>query len=448
MTQTKTTDIQDWYLTNFAGFESRLNGRSDAPVQSLRKRAIDHFAATDFPTSHDEDWRHTNLGPITRVRFEPWSDDQTGRLDREDIAPFILDDLDCQRLVFVNGQYAAQLSDAESSDGKATVTHLRQAIENRSATVDRYLGQNVRAEQHGFSALNTAFLDDGALIHVPANVHAEKPIHLIFLSVAGESPSVSFPRSLIVLEAGAEATVIETFAGTTEHTYLTNAATEVFLEEKAVLQHCRIQRESGSAFHVADTAFRESGGSRLFSHNIDLGARLCRNDIVTRLEGERIESSLNGLYVADGEQHVDNHTLIEHAAPNSASYELFKGVLGQKSTGVFRGKIHVLQIAQKTDAYQSNQNLLLSDDADITSKPQLEIYADDVKCSHGSTTGQLDTEAIFYLRTRGIADEAARGLLTRAFADEILDRIQVEQVVRQLRRLVADKLQSLHQQGL
>ena len=446
MTKAK-REIGAWYKDRFAGFESQLNGQSKTPVQALRRRAIDHFVSEGFPTGRDEDWRHTNLNPITRIQFNPALEDRTGSLDPRAIAPFLIDDMDSLRLVFVNGRYDAGLSDVGVSDGAITVSSLRETMSNDPDLVDLYLGRNVGADAHGFSALNTAFLLDGAFVHIGEGVRAEKPIQLLFISVASDTPMVAFPRTLIVLEADADATIVESYAGTGLGSYLTDAATEVFLGERSRLEHCRIQRESTSAFHVSASYFRERTGSRLNSLNVDLGSTLCRNDIVTRLEGEQVESTLNGLYVAAGDQHVDNHTLIEHAAPDCESHELFKGVLGEKSTGVFRGKIHVHQVAQKTDAYQSNQNLLLSDTADVTSKPQLEIYADDVKCSHGSTTGQLDDQAVFYLRARGIGEREAMDLLTRAFADEILDRVAVEEVGRQLHQLVAEKLKSIHPQG-
>ena len=443
------SDIRRHYVDHFAGFEARLNGQSQTPVHALRRQAIDRFAATGFPTGRDEDWRHTNLSPITRIQFQPWSQDQTGLLQPADIAPYLVAGLAAHRLVFVNGQFDAALSDAPGADGEVAAGSLRDAVALDSGLAE-HLGRN--SARGGFDALNTAFLDDGAFVHVAAGVRAQMPIQLLFVTAptigsgsAAGVPTVSFPRTLVMLEAGAEATVVETYAGGGDVPYLTDAATEVFLGARSRLEHCRIQRESAAAFHVSRSHFHEEGESQLDSHSVDLGTRLCRNDIVTRLLGAGVKSILNGLYVTAGDQHVDNHTLIAHAAPGCESHELFKGVLGERSKAVFRGKIHVHQVAQKTDAYQSNQNLLLSDDADVTSKPQLEIYADDVKCSHGSTTGQLDDDAIFYLKARGIGDGAARSLLTRAFAGEILDRIPVEAVVRQVRELVADRLGALHQ---
>ena len=322
-----------------------LNGQSQTPVHALRRQAIDRFAATGFPTGRDEDWRHTNLSPITRIQFQPWSQDQTGLLQPADIAPYLVAGLAAHRLVFVNGQFDAALSDAPGADGEVAAGSLRDAVALDSGLAE-HLGRN--SARGGFDALNTAFLDDGAFVHVAAGVRAQMPIQLLFVTAptigsgsAAGVPTVSFPRTLVMLEAGAEATVVETYAGGGDVPYLTDAATEVFLGARSRLEHCRIQRESAAAFHVSRSHFHEEGESRLDSHSVDLGTRLCRNDIVTRLLGAGVKSILNGLYVTAGDQHVDNHTLIDHAAPGCESHELFKGVLGERSKAVFRGKIHV-----------------------------------------------------------------------------------------------------------
>ena len=447
MAKTTSNDKRDWYLARFAGFEQQLNGASTSALHKVRRNAIECFAESGFPTSRDEDWKHTNLAALTRIEFQPLLDGDPAALSAADIDPFTFAGLECTRLVFLNGLFAPHLSTSASLPPGVQVTSLATALEETPEKVEPHLGRYLPYQQQGFAALNTAFLKDGAFIYIPPNTELEVPIHLLFVSRAGAQPSASFPRNLIVVETSARASVIETYAGFQDQVYLTNTATEAVIGANATLEHCKIQRESSTAFHVAALHFNEARDSRLTANNISLGGRLTRNDITTFLDGEAVESTLNGLYLMNREQHVDNHTLIEHARPNCTSHELYKGILADRSTGVFRGKIHVHQDAQKTNAYQSNQNLLLSDEADITSKPQLEIYADDVKCSHGSTTGQLDQDAVFYLRARGLGKRDAINVLTRAFAGEMLARIASETVRSQLDQLISDKLEAARHSG-
>ena len=447
MAKTKDNDKRDWYLASFAGFEERLNGESSSPLHKVRRSAIDFFAESGFPSSRDEEWKHTNLAPLTRIKFHPLFDGDPATLSAADIAAFTFAGLECTQLVFLNGLFAPHLSTPGPLPPGVRAMSLAAALEEVPEKVEPHLGRYLPYQQQGFAALNTAFLKDGAFIYIPQGTQLEAPIHLLFVSTAGKHPTVSFPRNLIVAEASTRASLIETYAGLQDQVYLTNAATEVVVGANASFEHCKIQRESTAAFHVAALHFNEARDCRLTSNNIALGGRLTRNDITTVLDGEGVESTLNGLYLMDREQHVDNHTLIEHAQPNCVSYELYKGILAGQSSGVFRGKIHVHQAAQQTNAYQSNQNLLLSDEAEITSKPQLEIYADDVKCSHGSTTGQLDQDAVFYLRTRGLGEQDAINVLTRAFAGEILDLIASETMRAQLNQLVISKLESAHHSG-
>jgi Fe-S cluster assembly protein SufD len=317
---------------------------------------------------------------------------------------------------------------------------LTRALAEHTAQVEAHLGRHASCDQEPFTALNTAFMQDGAFIYLPRNAIVEGPIHLLFFSTGREEPTVAHPRVLVVAEPGSQAQIIESYAGLAEALYFTNAVTEIAAGEGAVIDHYKIQRESRQAFHVSDLRVREARDVRFRSTCFTLGGRLVRNHAHTALHGEGIDSTLNGLYLTDGRQHVDNHTLIEHLQPRCASHEYYKGILGGGSTGVFRGQILVHQAAQKTDAYQANRNLLLSDEADIDTKPQLEIHADDVKCSHGSTVGQLDQDAIFYLRSRGIDAEEATRILTRAFAGEIVARVRIEAVREQLDRLVSDRL--------
>ena len=445
MSRATPTDKREFYLSAFKRFEDGLNGETGSPLHEIRRRAIDCFAACGFPSSRDEDWRHTSVTALTRAEYAPATDPGTDMA--VDTAPFSFPGFDGVQLVFVNGRYCGHLSTVRELADGVRATSLASALIEEPELVNEHLGHHAPFDGPGFAALNTAFVSDGAFVHIPKGVRLQTPIHLLYLSTAKTKPTVSFPRALIVVEDGAAGFVAETFAGLQQRgAYLTAAVTEIVAGDGCELHHCKIQRESDGAFHTGALHVTEGRDCNFTSHNAIVGGQLVRNDTTTLLAGEGIESTLNGVFLGSDDSRIDNHTTIEHAQPNCNSHELYKGILGDHSQGVFRGKIHVHQVAQKTNAYQSNQNLLLSDDADITSKPQLEIYADDVKCSHGSTTGQLDAEAIFYLRSRGIGERQAVSILTRAFADEIVDRIPNEAARLKVGELVASKLSSLLRQ--
>jgi len=443
--KTTPADKREFYLAAFNRFEESLNGETASPFHQIRRQAIDSFAVSGFPSGRDEAWRHTNVTAVTRAEFAlaPKSAASIG----VDTTPFSFPGFDGIQLVFINGQYSQQASTLRELPDGVRVTSLATALIEEPGLVDAHLGRHASYEGPGFAALNTAFVTDGAFVHIPKGGRLEIPIHLLYLSAATSAPTVSFPRTLIVVEDGAAGFVAETYAGLqpdgADGEYLTDAVTEIVAGDGSELHHCKIQQEGDRAFHAGALHVTEGLDCAFTSHNVIVGGQLVRNDTTTLLEGEGIESTLNGVFLGGDESRIDNHTTIEHARPNCVSHELYKGILGGHSQAVFSGRIHVHQVAQKTNAYQSNQNLLLSDDAEITSKPQLEIYADDVKCSHGSTTGQLDAEAIFYLRSRGISERQAITILTRAFADEIVDSIPNEAVRLRVGELVADKLSAL-----
>ena len=400
-------------------------------LRSLRQKAIEHFAAAGFPTTKDEEWAFTNIAPLTRTNFE---------LAESAPTPAVADDYryGFDGLVFVDGHFARAHSQLNVPPNEVYIERL--SIASDAIIVAAVLGQAATTEGAAFTALNTAFLQDGAVVYLFPGAVIEQPIHLLFVSTGQRANVVSHPRVLVIAGPNSQATVVESYVGLGSEPYLTNSVSEFFLSPNAVLDHYRVQRESAAAFHIAATHVREERAAQFRSTSITLGGRLTRHHIHTLLEGEGVDSTLNGLYIADGAQHVDNHTLIEHAQPHCQSHEFYKGILGGRATGVFRGKIHVHQAAQKTDAYQANQNLLLSATAQINTKPQLEIYADDVKCSHGATIGQLDEDALFYLRSRGIGHREAVRVLTRAFAGEVLDRVRVPALKDQLNRLVDRRL--------
>jgi Fe-S cluster assembly protein SufD len=335
------------------------------------------------------------------------------------------------RVVFVNGFYAPELSAIPAG---VTVGNLAEALVRAPEEIEAHLGRHAAFENHFFTALNTAFFHDGAYLRVPAGQVIEEPIHLIHLSLLGDEGALVSARNLIVAGENSQVTIVESYGGLPGAASLTTAVTEIVAEPAAVIDHYKVQQESEASFHLANTQVHQMRGSNFSTHFIGFGGKLVRNEVRVLLDGEGCEATINGLYRAGGTQHVDNLTVIDHARPHCSSHELYKGILDGKAKGVFNGKIFVRQDAQKTDAKQTNKTLLLSDDATINTKPQLEIYADDVKCTHGATVGQLDEEATFYLRTRGIGLAEARDLLTFAFANDVIGRMKVQALRDRLAR--------------
>ncbi|HEV7671119.1 MAG TPA: Fe-S cluster assembly protein SufD [Thermoanaerobaculia bacterium] len=409
-------------------------------VAEMRRRAIERFAAVGFPSTREEEWRFTNVAPIVKASFRPVSNGASG-LGLESIAPAVFAGA-AARLTFVDSRFAPSLSFVGDLPDGVFVGRLAEAIEAQREEVSEHLGEHCpgdRGDTHAFAALNAALFSDGACILLPRSARIEAPIHLVFVATGG---AMSFPRNLIVLGVDAQATVVETYMGIpgSGGASLTVPVTEIVTLADANLRHVKVQREEHDAFHVAAFDLYQERSSRVASHSISLGGGLVRNDLHAVLAGEGADCVLNGLYLVEGRQLVDNHMKVEHAAAHCDSHELYKGVLDGKARAVFNGLIHVHPGAQKTDAKQSNRNLLLSSEAIANSNPQLEIYADDVKCTHGSTVGQLDEDAIFYLRSRGIGLEAAQSLLTYAFASELVERIPVEPVRRALEEFLFARL--------
>ena len=429
----------DQYLETFERFEAQA--KQPAWVMPLRKAGIARFAELGFPTLKQEDWRFTNVAPIAKLPFRPVFRLAGGGPTRATIAELTFGRLATSRLVFVNGHYAPELSAPGPQPQGVVVSSLAAALVDNPELVKRHWGQCAQGEENAFAALNAAFFQDGGFIYLPAGRRAEAPIHLLFISTTKESGTTSHPRNLIVAEKGSQATVLESYVSTQDASYFTNAVTELVLGEETMIEHCKFQDESRIAYHIAAMHARLGWGCNLISHSIATGARLSRNTIRTALAGERVECILNGLYLTHGDQLADHHMVVEHAQPHCNSHEYYNGILDGKSKGVFHGRILVRSAAQKTDAKQTNKNLLLSDDATADTKPQLEIYADDVKCTHGATIGQLNEESIFYLRARGIGAETARRMLIHAFAGEIIERIRYAPAREELDKLVWARLE-------
>jgi Fe-S cluster assembly protein SufD len=416
--------------TVLRGFEriGALDG-TDAPewARSLRLAAITRFEALGFPTTKNEDWHYTNVRPIAEREFEllapPTRDVTAAR-----IAPFTFGAADWHTLVFVNGRYDESLSSAADLPEGVTVLPLARAYEEAELLVEQYLGKIAAYEAHTFTALNTAFLDEGAVVHVSAETELARPIHLLFVTDPSEGPGMAQPRNLVVLDRFAKATVIESYAALEDGEYFTNVVTEAVVGDGATLTHLKLQLESPEAFHVGTVDVRQARDSHLVSFSFATGAALSRTNVYTELRGAGCGATLNGLYLGDGDQHIDHQTRIEHVEPNCYSREHYKGILDGSAHGVFNGKVYVHPAAQQTDGKQTNNTLLLSEKAQIDTKPQLEIFADDVKCTHGATVGRLDETALFYMKSRGIDARAARELLTYAFAADVLETIELAEV--------------------
>jgi Fe-S cluster assembly protein SufD len=343
-------------------------------------------------------------------------------------------------MVFVNGFYAPDLSALLPMPKSVEAHNLEKVLASAPEAIEHYLARYARHDNHPFAALNTALLRDGACIYVPRNIVLETPLHLIFVSTGAAEPTVSHPRNLIVAGENSQFTLIESYVGLEEGTCLTNAVTEIVVGENAFVDHYRVQQESLTAYHMSTLHVHIERNANFSSHAFALGGGIARSDITAVMNDEGIECTLNGLYLVDGQRLIDSHTALDHAKPHCSSHQLYKGILSERGRGVFNGKIYVRPDAQKTDAKQTNQALLLSDDAQINTKPQLEIFADDVKCTHGATVGQLDADALFYLRARGIGREDARNLLIHAFAGDIINRVKVEPLRGYLDKTLYERL--------
>jgi Fe-S cluster assembly protein SufD len=430
----------DPYLETFERFAEQA--KQPAWVFPLRKAGIARFAELGFPTLQQEDWRFTNVAPIAKRPFKPVFQASLDSLPREAIAKFTFGRLAASRLVFVNGHYVPELSASNGPQPQGVlVGSLAAALAGDSRLIKEHLARYPQGEDNPFAALNAAFFQDGGLVYVPAGKRLEAPVHLLFISTAKEPGATSHPRNLIIAEKASQVTVLESYVSTFEGSCFTNAVTELILGNGAVVEHAKFQDESRSAFHVAAIHAHLGRSCNFISHSIATGARLSRNTIRAALAGEGIECILNGLYLTRGDQLADHHMVVEHARPHCNSHEYYNGILDGRSKGVFHGRILVQRAAQKTDAKQTNKNLLLSEDATVDTKPQLEIYADDVKCTHGATVGQLNEESVFYLRARGIGAETARRMLIHAFAGEIIERIRHAPAREELNQLVWERLE-------
>lgn len=412
---------------------TNLLGHDLTWLATLRQQASAQFNRHGLPAKKVEDWKYTSLWSLSQLQL-------THAAETVSISEQQCDDIallsDAYRLVIVDGVFRSELSKVEALPAGLTVN----ALSNSLDTIQQYLGEQVDITKAGLTALNTMLFNEGAVISVAANSLIDKPIELLFINTGNTALLATHLRNMIVLADNAKATVIEHYVGLDDEVALTNVVTEVVLAENAELNHYKLQQESTDAYHIATLAAKQAASSKWLTNNISLGAKLARNDLHSQLLGEQSHVTMDGLYLVTGEQHVDNHTRIDHRVPNTTSEELYKGVLDEKSHAVFNGKVIVHKDAQKTDSNQSNRNLLLSRGCEIDSKPEMEIYADDVKCGHGSTVGQIDEDSLFFLRARGLDEVSARSLLTYAFAVDVLERIPSVEIRNALSAVIEQQL--------
>jgi len=432
------TQVSKETIFNAAFRRDLSNSNQSEWLKDLREKAFRFFTENGFPTPQNEDWKYTNVAPIAGGQWSVVGEQSEEIVSSADVAPFVFDESKESVLVFTNGRFDKSLSRLDSIKDTTVLSFSEAAGDARFGEIfQAKLASVVEFEKNGFTALNTAFIDEGAFLFIPENAKIETPIQFLFLTGEGKA---AFPRVLLVAETFSEATIIETYVRRDETKYLTDAVIEIALADEAKLNHYRVQRESHEAFHVGTSGAAIRRGSVYDSTNITLGARLSRHDVSVKFLTAGGEAFVDGLYMVGDSQHADTHSIIDHQQPNCTSHQNYKGIVDGKARAVFNGKVFVRENASGTDAQQSNKNLLLSNDARVDTKPQLEIFNDDVKCSHGATVGQLEEEELFYLLSRGLNDSLARNLLTYGFAEEIVNKIGIETIKKQLDEAVLNRL--------
>lgn len=424
-------------------FRALQESQPDSPgswLKRLRESAMESFQELGFPSVKDEEWKYTNVAPIAKVDFKPATAAASQRLGQAEVSVFGCDEAQESQLVFVNGLLRSDLSSLGALPAEVVAMDLSAAIsdERYGEIAWKHLAQQADQVANGFVALNTAFLSNGVFVYIPKGIVLESPIHLLFISDGGQT--ANFPRVLLVAGENSKATVMESYVGSEDSIYFTNAVVELVLKEGARVEHYKVQRESARSFHIATTAVDLGPSSSYDATTITFGAELSRHDFNVTMDNEGAECWVDGLYLVTTGQHADTHSVIDHRKPHCTSHQLYKGILDGKSRAVFNGKVFVRHGAQKTDAMQTNKNLLLSNEARVDTKPQLEILADDVKCAHGAAVGQIDEDELFYLETRGIHHDLARNLLTYGFAEEVIGKIKIDSIREQLDEAVLNRL--------
>lgn len=433
--------LKDWLIFSFNNIENRSNGKVEDPIYHLRKKAITDFAQLGFPTTRQEEWKYTNIEPLLQYQFRFFESDQ--QIPIKTIEKFFFQKNISSRLVFINGKYSETLSHFQDLPAGVIIKNFKDALHDHPQIISKYFATINRNGKDTFTALNTAFAKEGLFLYLPHDIIIEKPFHILHITDAPNEPYQVHPRHLVIVGKNSALKFIESHHALSEGPFFHNAFSEIFLGANAQLDFYKIQDDSLQSFRIHQTHIYQEQHSVLNSFCVDLGGALVRNNMKVSLDGEGIETNLFGCYLAQGNQLIDNHTAIEHLKPYCHSNELYKGILAGQSRGVFSGTIYVARNAQKTNAFQSNKNLLLSQQAEVNSKPQLKIFADDVKCTHGATIGQLDQEAIFYLQQRGISTEQAHNLLRSAFVQEVIEKMPLDEVRFFVQGLVDQRLKTV-----
>ncbi len=425
------------YSKGFEEFRKDAAGKGIQWLEALREEGMKKFLELGFPTPENEDWRFTNVAPIARTAFTIEKNGHR-QVSSDALSRFIFPKLKTLRLVFVDGAYSGGLSDLSDLPDGVKFMSLASALISEEGLVKKYLSRYADFSEEAFTALNTAFMQDGGFVYIPRGTNLKEPLHLLYITEKSDGAAITNPRNLIVVEDNCEAEVIEHYVSTDDGVYFSNVVTELVVGENSSVGHYMIECESKKAFNISTLRVQQGRSSNIRSHSVLLGGALVRNNVHPVLAGEGCDSLINGLFMPTGRQHMDNYMKVEHSSPHCESRQFYNGVLDGRSRGVFHGRIIVHKDAQKTDAKQTNRNLLLSDNAQIDTKPQLEIYADDVKCTHGATIGQMDENAVFYLRSRGIGEDAAREILLGAFTSGTLESMKLEEIKNYCESLVAE----------
>lgn len=433
------SEIIERSLEEYRRIETGLPGQQLPWLRGLREEALGRFAEHGYPTTREEPWKYTNVAPVIKRGFRAAPAVADGAVQAS-LSPYVPADLQAHQLAFFNGRFVPGLSTTADLPPGVEIGGLAEALGRDGESLEQVIAGHAPLNSNAFTELNTAFMTDGACIRLAAGAVVEQPIHLIYVTDGAEEPVATYVRNLIMAGRDSRAVVIEHYVSLNGGQALTNVVTQCVLDEGSSVEHYKLGEEGDGVYHFAGLHVHQGRNSRYVSHNVSTGGRLMRNEIYMLLDGEGCECDLNGLYVGRGRQHMDNYTYIDHKVPGATSREWYKGVLDGESRGIFNGHVMVRQDAQQSDAQQGNHNLLLSEDAEADSRPQLEIYADDVKCSHGSTVGQLDTEALFYLRSRGMGEEYARRMLVAAFAGDVLERMALAPVRRRLEQQLTERL--------
>ncbi|MEX0313357.1 MAG: Fe-S cluster assembly protein SufD [Allomuricauda sp.] len=429
-------DLKDKLLSSFIAFENNVD--LDHPVHEIRSEAIKNFEAKGFPSKKEEAWKYTSLNSIQKMDFSVFPK-QEATLDYKDIKKYFLHEIDTYKIVFIDGVYSSYLS--ETTHDGVDVCLMSSAFNKPmyKQIIELYFNK-VASKDESLTTLNTAFSKEGAYIYIPKNKAPRKPIQILNFATGNEAALMLQPRNLVIVEENAEVQIIERHQSLTGNEVFTNSVTEIFAAKDAIVDYYKVQNDRDNASLIDNTYIGQKNNSVVRVHTFSFGGKLTRNNLNFYQNGERIDSTLKGVTILGEKQHVDHHTLVHHAQPNCESHQDYKGIFGEKSTGVFNGKIIVDKIAQKTNAFQQNNNILISDKATINTKPQLEIFADDVKCSHGCTIGQLDEDALFYLQSRGIPKKEATALLMYAFANNVLESVRIPELKTRINKIIANKL--------